>query len=288
MKTPAHERGLALVCALTLMLATMVIGVAVARGAFVLLASARNERDRDVARAAAEAALRDAEHDIAGAAGVPPDRAAHFGPAGGHAFGDDCGRGADDLGLCRARSPPAWQALDLADAGNPALVPYGHFTGAALAVGRGALPARLPAYVIERLAPAGATAQLGSFYRVTAIGFGTRTSTRVVLQSLVRLPPPDGGGRDRGQGNAGGRGSDEGSDEGHDDGNDDAHGGGGGGDSGGGGSSGGGNDGSEGSEGSEGGGDRQPTRPRERRLPAGRIGWREIANWDELHARAGP
>ena len=257
MRAPAHERGLALVCALTLMLATMVIGVAVARGAFVLLASARNERDRDVARAAAEAALRDAEHDIAGAAGVPPDRAAHFGPAGGHAFGNDCGHGADDLGLCRARSPPAWQALDLADAGNPALVPYGHFTGAALAVGRGALPARLPAYVIERIAPAGATAELGSFYRVTAIGFGTRTSTRVVLQSLVRLPPPaSGAGRDRGRGNAGGNDSGEG----QDDGNDDAH----------------------------GSDNPPPAEPQGRRLPSGRIGWREIANWDELHARARP
>lgn len=272
MKTRAHERGLALVCALTLMLATMVIGVAVARGAFVLLASARNERDRDVARAAAEAALRDAEHDIAGAAGVPADRAAHFGPEGGHAFAEDCGRGADDVGLCRERSPPAWQALDLADARNPALVPYGHFTGAALAVGRAALPARLPAYVIERIAPAGATAQMGSFYRVTAIGFGTRTSTRVVLQSLVRLPPPDGAGRDHGRGNAEGSDSDEGSDEGHHDGNDDAHGGRGG----------------DGSEGGDGSGDRRPSPPHERRLPAGRIGWREIANWDELHARARP
>jgi type IV pilus assembly protein PilX len=255
MRAPAHERGLALACALVMMLATMVIGVAVARGAFVLLASARNERDRDVAQAAAEAALRDAEHDIAGAAGVPAERTAHFGPAGGHAFAEDCGRGADDLGLCRERSPPAWQALDLANAGNPALVPYGRFTGAVLAAGRGGLTARLPAYVIERIAPAGATAQLGSFYRVTAIGFGTRTSTRVVLQSLVRVPPPAGGtGGDHGHGND--------DDEGHDNGNEDARGG--------------------------GNGDGQPSRPPERRLPAGRIGWREIANWDELHARTRP
>jgi type IV pilus assembly protein PilX len=253
MKTTAHERGLALVCALTLMLATMVIGVAVVRGAFVLLATARNERDRDVAQAAAEAALRDAEHDIAGAAGVPADRAAHFGSTEGDAFADDCGRGADDLGLCRARSPPAWQALDLTDAGNPALVPYGRFTGAVLAVGRGALTARLPAYVIERIAPAGATARQGSFYRVTAIGFGTRTSTRIVLQSLVRLPPPAGGAE-------GNHGHGDDSDEGHDEGSDEAHG----------------ND------------DPTPARPQGRRLRAGRIGWREIANWDELHARAGP
>ena len=264
MRKISQERGLALVCALMMMLAAMVIGVAVTRGAFVLLASARNERDRDVAQAAAEAALRDAEHDIAGAAGVPPGRAAHFGPAGGHAFADDCGRAEYDRGLCRARSPPAWQTLDLADPGNPALVPYGRFTGAALPVGRGTLPARLPAYVIERIAPAGASAQMGSFYRVTAIGFGTRTSTRVVVQSLVRLPPPEGGaGGDHGHGNDG--------DEGQDDGNDDAH----------------------GRDSGNGSGDRPPARPQERLpqerlLPAGRIGWREIANWDELHAHAGP
>jgi type IV pilus assembly protein PilX len=277
MKTNPHkrvrgtERGLALVCALMLMLAAMVIGVAVARGAFILLAAARNERDRDVAQAAAEAALRDAEHDIAGGAGtaapVPPGRTAHFAPAGAAAFVDGCGRGADDLGLCRARSPPAWQTLDLAAAGNPALVPYGRFTGAVLAAGSGMAPARLPAYVIERIAPPGATAQQGSFYRITAIGFGMRASTQVVLQSLYRLPRSgpaagDAGGDGRGDGNGGNH--DDGNDDGgaHDDGNHDTHGG--------------------------GNGHLSPARPQGRQLPAGRIGWRDIANWAELHARAQP
>jgi type IV pilus assembly protein PilX len=223
-----------------LMLAAMVIGLAVVRGGFILLAAARNERDRDVAWAAAEAALRDAEHDIAGTADPPPDRAAHFGPAGASAFVDGCGRGDDDLGLCRARSPPAWQTLDLAAGDNPALVPYGRFTGATLAIGHGMLPARLPAYVIERIAPPGATARQGSFYRITAIGFGSRTSTQVVLQSLYRLPLPNG----NANGHEGGNG----------DGN--AHG--------------------------------DDHRPQGRQLPAGRIGWGEIANWAELHARARP
>jgi type IV pilus assembly protein PilX len=217
-----------------------VIGLAVVRGGFILLAAARNERDRDVAWAAAEAALRDAEHDIAGTADPPPDRAAHFGPAGASAFVDGCGRGDDDLGLCRARSPPAWQTLDLAAGDNPALVPYGRFTGATLAIGHGMLPARLPAYVIERIAPPGATARQGSFYRITAIGFGSRTSTQVVLQSLYRLPLPNG----NANGHEGGNG----------DGN--AHG--------------------------------DDHRPQGRQLSAGRIGWGEIANWAELHARARP
>jgi type IV pilus assembly protein PilX len=269
---PSHtQRGLALVCALMLMVATMVIGVAVARGAFVLLAAAHNERDRDLAQAAAEAALRDAEHDIAGPADASPDRAAHFGPAGAAAFVDDCGRGADDLGLCQARAPPAWQTLDLAAEDNPALVPYGHFTGAALAVGRGLLPARLPAYVIERIAPPGATAQQGSFYRVTAIGFGMLASTRVVLQSLYRLPPPaqaagPGGDHGNGNGNAGG---DDGTNEG---GNEGGHGNG--------------NGDSNGDD--NGNGNHSPTRPQGRQLPAGRIGWRDIANWAELHAHTQP
>jgi type IV pilus assembly protein PilX len=270
------EYGLALVCALMLMLATMVIGVAVVRGAFVLLAAARNERDRDVARAAAEAALRDAEHDIAGTADAPPARAAHFGPAGAGAFVDDCGRGDDDLGLCRARSPPAWETLDLTDEDNPALVPYGRFTGATLAVGRGMLPARLPAYVIERVMPPGATARQGSFYRVTAIGFGTRDSTQAVLQSLYRLPLPAAGGA-AGGGNGNGGGSGDGNGGANGGGNDDGD------------TSGDGHDsGHDGDDNGAGHGNASPPQPQERALPAGRIGWGEIANWAELHARVHP
>jgi type IV pilus assembly protein PilX len=64
------------------------------------------------------------------------------------------------------------------------------------------LPARPPAYLIERIAAPGAGASLGSFYRITAIGFGSHASTQVVLQSVVRKPKPaaaDGGG-DQGNG----------------------------------------------------------------------------------------
>ena len=317
------ERGLALVCALMLMLAAMTIGVAIARGAAVLRAAAYNERDRDMAQAAADAALRDAERDVAGPAGASPQRRAHFGPGGAAAFVDGCGRGADDLGLCRATSPPAWQALDLADADNPAVVPYGRFTGAVLAVGRGVAPARLPAYVVERIVPAGTAAAHGSFYRVTAIGFGMRASTRVVLQAIVRLPAPapppapasastggsgsgtgtgEGGGDGPGHGHEGGHGSGNGhgnEDGRRDDGNDgDGHAGaaagghGGGSGAGSGGRTGNGNDDGSGGDApgndGPGGAAPPPDRPPGRTLPAGRLGWREIANWPELHARAQP
>lgn len=290
-RTRRAECGLALVCALMLMLAAMAIGLAVMRGAFALLAAAHNERDRDVALAAAEAALRDGEHDIAGIGMAPsPERVAHFAPAGAAAFVAGCGRGADDLGLCLATGPPAWQTLDMADANNPALVPYGRFTGAVLAVGRGMLPARLPAYVIERIAPAGATTEQGTFYRVTAIGFGTRASTRAVLQSVYRLPSPAGTGDGSGSG---------GGDAGGLSGSSDGGGGGGGGSTGNGGSADGADsgtgtgastdDGTSNDNGNgNGNGNASSSAQQERPLPAGRVGWREIANWAELHARAQP
>lgn len=293
------ERGLALVSALMLMLATMAIGLAVVRGAFALLAAAHNERDRDVALAAAEAALRDGERDIAGTGIAPsPDRAAHFAPAGAAAFVAGCGRGADDLGLCLATGPPAWQTLDLADADNPALVPYGRFTGGVLAVGRGVLPARLPAYVIERIAPAGATAQQGTFYRITAIGFGTRASTRAVLQSVYRLPlaASTAGGTGSGGASGGDSGAGNGADSGNGDGRDRGAANGGRNDGGDGAGDGNGNGASTGNGTSNdngngdgnGNGNASSSAQQGRQLPAGRVGWREIANWAELHARTRP
>ena len=218
------------------MLATMLVGVAIARAAFAAIASAGAERERGLAREAAEAALRDAEHDIAAdsATSIDPARAAQFTPAGAGGFVDGCGHGGANLGLCLPASPPAWQVLDLADADSPALVPYGQYTGARLATGKGLLPARAPAYLIEQIAPPGAAASLGSFYRITAIGFGGRGTVRVVLQSVYRKPPPPAP--------------------------------------------------APGPPGAWAGSD--APMPPSVQLPAGRIGWREIANWPQLHAEA--
>lgn len=214
-----HQRGLALVCALLLMLGALILGVSIARTAFGSMAAARMERERTVARAAAGMALADAEADIGGTAAPSSARAAWFaGGSGG--FADGCGTGSQDLGLCLPAAsplPPVWQAVDLAaDDGTP-VVPYGRYTGAVLATG-GMLPARLPGYLIEKLAPAGPAPPLHHLYRITAIGFGTRATTQVVLQAIVRKPAaaaPPGTGQ-----------------------------------------------------------------------PIGRISWREIPNWPELHARA--
>jgi type IV pilus assembly protein PilX len=246
-----RERGAALVCALVLMMAAMLVGVSVCRAVFASIASAGAERERSIAYEAAEAALRDAEHDIASdPSGSGPARAAQFTGAGAGGFVDGCGRAGSGRGLCLAAAPPAWQVQDLLDAANPALVPYGHYTGASLATGKGLLPARPPAYLIEKIAPPGAGEALGSFYRITAIGFGSRGATQVVLQAVYRKPkpaPPGGPASPGGAGEAPGAGAGPPDGRGPPAGN--------------------------------------PAAPAVQ-LPAGRISWREIANWPQLHAQA--
>jgi Tfp pilus assembly protein PilX len=189
------ERGATLVTALFLMLAVLIVGVSAARAALGAEKSARFERDRHIAFAAAEAALLDAERDIEGGPGAEPARSALF-AAGAAGFADGCGRDGDNLGLCRAAAAsaaPVWQVLDLA--GNlDATTAYGGFTGARMATGSGILPARLPRYIIEFVEQQGAAAQAGALYRITAIGFGGREATRVVLQSFYRKPPTPGQG----------------------------------------------------------------------------------------------
>ena len=184
-----RHRGAALLTALFVVLALTIIGVAAAHTALNAEKSARNERDRHIAFQAAEAALIDAERDIEGVADPASARAALFAIGSALGFAEGCGRGPDNLGLCMySPTAPAWQVADLA--GDDTATPYGRFTGALLPTGGGALPGRAPRYVIELmpLARAGEDAgrQSANVYRITAIGFGVRPTTHVVLQSFYR------------------------------------------------------------------------------------------------------
>jgi Tfp pilus assembly protein PilX len=255
MQGPAglRQAGVALVTALVLMLVTAMMGVAAARAAIHAGKSARYERDRQVAFAAAEAALADAERDIEGAAATAPGRAALF-DAGPSGLTKGCGRGVDDLGLCRDEGgTPQWQAADLqADASTAG---YGSFTGALMATGGGSLPARAPRYVIEFLPITGAPPGSGRFFRITSIGFGARQGTQVVLQSFYRKPVSASG--NNGSGNGSGTGSGSGGAEG------------------------------PGNGGASGGHGQPPVPPTPASaIPAGRLAWREVANWPDLHRAA--
>ena len=187
--------GAALLTALCVLVAVLVIGVSAAQTALNAEKSARNERDRHIALQAAEAGLLDAERDIEGGADPGSERAALF--AGGSALGfaEGCGRDAANLGLCMyVPIAPAWQTVDLAAVDGAATASYGKFTGAVLPVGAGSLPARAPRYIIELMPLVRAGEDAGqradNLYRITAIGFGVRANTQVVLQAFYRKVVP--------------------------------------------------------------------------------------------------
>lgn len=181
-----RQHGAALVTVLFLMLAVLMMSVSSTQASLAAVKSARYERDRHIAHQSAEAALLDAERDIAGAAGPASPRTAIFVAANPAAFIAACAGTGEHAGLCRlvpAPGIPAWQAVDLAGASS---VEYGRFTGAAMPTGAGLLPAEPPRYIVELLDHAGASAGAGAVYRITAIGFGANAATRVVLQSYYR------------------------------------------------------------------------------------------------------
>ena len=190
--------GAVLLTALFVLVAILAIGVSAAQIALNAEKSARNERDRHLAFQAAEAGLADAERDIEGGADPASQRAALF-DGGALGFVDGCGRDSANLGLCSyvaGAAAPAWQLVELAAPAGAAsaATPYGRFTGETLPTGGGALPARVPRYVIELLplvrAGEDAGQRAASLYRITAIGFGARPGTQVVLQSFYRKVPP--------------------------------------------------------------------------------------------------
>jgi len=179
-----RQCGTALVSALVLMMAVMVIGFSAVRAALGDAQSARHERDRQVALRAAEAALLDAERELDTTPATSPRFAALAGPG----FVAGCGKlGTEQHGLCTRLAPPSWQVIDLASA-DAALVPYGSFSIRTLPG-----VAQQPRYLIELIDLTPPNPAAGRFYRITALGFGQRASTRVVVQSFYRKAVAPGG-----------------------------------------------------------------------------------------------
>ena len=178
------QRGLSLITTLLFMVAALVLGVSVMGVNVMQERIIGNTKDRDVAFQAAEAALRDAELDIAT-----------------NILADTAFTAACTNGLCTPptlRSPiPATAALPVdkqpgfnwATASN--VRTYGQFTAAPALSG----VSQAPVYVIEKLgylgAASGESAVIGSEanapglgYRVTARANGARSETTVILQSI--------------------------------------------------------------------------------------------------------
>ena len=190
-----RQRGISLIIVLILLIAAVFLGASAAGIALMSEKAASGDRDRQTALQAAEAVLIDAERDIDTAPGttaVPrtfafSDKSAIGFPAPDDTFGCNTSPDSSNWGLCK-RAPvnetDTWLAVDLTS--TAVSVPYGYFTGQKLPVGSGALPSKLPRYIIELMPynqPGGDAGHPIKFYRITAIGFGMRSETQVVVQS---------------------------------------------------------------------------------------------------------
>lgn len=194
----SSQSGISLVVSLLMLIAVAMLGISAAQIAMQAEKASRNDRDRQLAFQAAEAALLDAELDIENSPDAARSRSNYFDRFTSEGFSTGCGSGEANifLGLCagtEASEVPAWLSVDLRDAAPTTTrsVPYGKFTGLHFPVGEGALPARLPRYIIELISynAAGESADATGrsyFYRITAVGFGVREQTQVVLQSFFR------------------------------------------------------------------------------------------------------
>lgn len=176
----SRQSGAALLVALMMLVVVMMLGVAATQITLMNEKSSRNDRDRQIAFQAAEAALRDGEMDLADARGSEDN----FPAAPG-----ECGRHGIQTGLCRALvNAPLWRSVDFR-AAVPS-VEYGRFTGRNFPAGAGTRPARPPRYLVELLASGTPDANAIVRYRVTAVGFGARETTQVMLQSIYAMTAP--------------------------------------------------------------------------------------------------
>lgn len=193
------QQGTALVVSLIMLIVITFLGTSAAQISLEEDKASRNDRDHQIAFQAAEAALIDAELDIENSPDKEKSRSHIFSKKSALGFPDDgeAGCRTDDtiyLGLCRHSigvTKAAWLTANFLN-DSPSVVdtvPYGKFTGKTLQIGKGTLPGKPPRYVIELLVfnQSGENAdQVSYFYRVTAMGFGARDSSQVVLQTFYR------------------------------------------------------------------------------------------------------
>lgn len=196
-----RQRGMALVFVLIMISIVFVIAAVSSRIVTLGERAARNDRDRQTALQAAEAALSDAELDIMGpVAAMGPNanqtqRVAMFGtmPADAGCSSADATRG-----FCGPLQSGDYKAIFAAESASPQYATFGEFTDRAdqfPVSASGALPAKLPRYIIEKSTinyrnRAETAGKPFDAFVVTAIGYGLQSGTQVVLQAVISKPVP--------------------------------------------------------------------------------------------------
>lgn len=199
----AKQTGSSLIVVLIMLTVIFAMGVTAARLSLFGERAGRNDRDRQIAFQGAESALLDAELDIFGPNTSANKRVCKFDSLVVAEFIEGCGTGAN-AGMCLNGAAPgdAWKSVKtnyLSESGTASgnlTIEYGQFTGQTLPKGSSGLPAKLPRYTIEAVRYAGTGATNDSVastkteyaFLVTAMGFGTRPESQVMLQALVYKP----------------------------------------------------------------------------------------------------
>jgi type IV pilus assembly protein PilX len=183
----AIESGAVLIVGLIFLVALALLGITAMQTSVLQERMAGNLKDWNIALAAAEAALRDAEKEV-----LANDRI-----SGATGFSDGCSNAnrasnaALYQGLCLpSTSIPVWKNVNWSDDASPVqYVTYGAKTGAPALLG----VATQPRYVVEAISNLRDSSLLipnasKYLYRITARGYGADIATQVTVQSVYKLP----------------------------------------------------------------------------------------------------
>lgn len=199
-KPAALQRGFSLITTLILLIVVTVLGLAASRIVLMSEKTSRFDRDTQIAFQAAEAALVDAEIDIQGTRDpitknyiISGTRMKDFPFSSGTDFSNfviGCGTGTQ-RGLCAPSDPgakPVWYNIDFTDeSANARTVKFGEFTGRTYDTGQtGIRPETAPRYIVDHFKYQPPGSPTVTLYRITAMGFGPRKETQVVLQVVFR------------------------------------------------------------------------------------------------------
>lgn len=184
-RLPPSQHGFVLVLTLIFMVVFTILGLGLSLATTDEEKMARNFRDKDVAFAAAEAAMRDAELRITGAFKSPYDTSA----TSPLAYNDNCDNAMCDSTNLTVAKP--WQPVDQLDffAGSGTgskSKPIGDITSSPTVKGLTSAADDQPRYMIERVSTT-ITTDGGSVvyaYRVTVQARGRLPNTKVTLQEV--------------------------------------------------------------------------------------------------------
>ena len=187
-----RQGGFSLITTLILLVVVSMLGITASQMVLMSERTSRFDRDSQIAFQAAEAALVDAELDIQGPNLSGVQRMAIFESKNRVNFTLGCGTSTLLRGLCAQALPPqkpVWYQVDFTDeSANAKTVKFGEFTGREFAVGAtGIRPEIAPRYIVEVIPDSTPAAMPDAvLYRITAMGFGPRKETQVVLQVVFR------------------------------------------------------------------------------------------------------